>query len=440
MSSYFIHDSASRFLRHLRSIENLYKLEVTKKKEFNEMSVGEFLHNLVAHKYKHLEAIKNDDQEQKEKLEEIDEEFAKSDFAQIILDKIEVLEDENKYMIHISSPILRKAYQDYTDSALDEKYNSSQFKNSLVVSLVIGLEVLISDVFKDFIHHIDVSNQIIKDKPLNFHELKSFDTIEDAKIFLLDQYIENLLRNSFDGWLKELSEKLKIDLKNAPELTMEIDLINETFQRRHIIVHNDGIVNDLYLKKVNSKLTKDISKGEYLDINDDYFASRIRTIRKFGLILLFKYGYIKHKREHEELFKNYHNLLLSLIEKDCDGARYVFKNFCDLNLDHEYKLMSQVNYFLSYKLIGSDEIDDEIEKFNTSALSIDFKMAKSLLLGQEDQENLVLEFYKTLDDDAFFHAHSWPLMKLVKKSSKIQRYTKRRLDNIIKKETVTNES
>lgn len=440
LSSQFISETASRFLRHLGSIERLLEQDISEKPDPEKMQLGEWIDYVLHLKFKKLDLLKKDNND--EELKKVDEklsELSTNPLFKLLDKKVHIEEEKDNYLYIINSVILSNAYKDYNDNQLNERYDISQYQNSLVVSLVIGLEILIADIFKDYIYSLDISNQVIKDKPLTFDDLKNFETVDDAKTFLLDQYIENLLRNSFDNWLDEIDSKMKINIKKMSELKVEINLINETLQRRHLIIHNDGIVNDLYIKKVDSKLTSHLVKGEELELDTSYISSRIDVIRKFGLILIYLYGQKKHKSDLNVFFESYNNLLLNILHKDCEGVRYVFRSFSELDIEYSSKLISKINYFLSYKLSGSNEADDEIHSFETNALSIEYQMAKKILLKDENVDKITIDFLKGEEDDVFVSISEWPLIQLVKENTKIKRYISRRMKRIIDKEMNSSE-
>src|SRR5699024_3896575 len=142
-----------------------------------------------------------------------------------------------------------------------------------------------------FLLNVDKSD-FLNNKTIQFTKLAAIDSIEEARSFLVDQYIEELLRQSFKSWIEEIENKGKINLKknNFFKSTNDIELVNETFQRRHLLIHNDGVVNDLYLLNVDSSCLEDVAKGETLIIGTDYIESRISLFRKLGIILIYLFS------------------------------------------------------------------------------------------------------------------------------------------------------
>lgn len=435
-----IKDIASRFLLHLSSIERLLAQNLNNIEGPSESDLGEFVEYVLHLKAEIKTAERDSNSEEIIRLKNLLDEIKDSDIYPMVDKHTHVeLVDDGRVALNITSTLLRNAYLTYSDNKVEENYDLTQYNNSLVVSLVIGLEILISNLFKDYINNYDVTNQIIKEKTLTFTDLKNFESVDDARVFLQDQFIDNLLRSSFDGWLNELEGKLKINLRKEKFISDDINLIIETLQRRHLIIHNDGIVNDFYIKKVSPELREDVQKGEELNLDKNYIESRIKVIRKFGLVLIYHYVEKIYKNNLYDFFQVFNNILLSLVSKDCDGVKYFYKKFSESNMEHGAKLVCTINYFLAHKLVGDNTINSEIEKFEINALSIEYRMAKSILLEKDDANDLAIQFLKPLNDNVFMNALEWPLMRLLNYNSSSKRYIKRRINTIIKKEMNSND-
>lgn len=433
----FIHTITTKFLRHVGSIERLKKSYDLLEKEnaISDKSIGEYVAYVLDLKLRKYEANKEGNWENLAKIEETLDELKSNDIFKMIDKHTVVQEDEEDFSLSIESSLLRKAYQDYLDSTLDLAYDDSQFQNSLIVSLVIGLEILIAEIFKDYVNTMDVSEQVLKDKKIGYSLLKDIGSVEEAKSFLIDQYIEQLLRNSFIDWLEEFKKTIKIDLSRNSYVKNSILLINETIQRRHLIIHNDGKVNDLYLNKIDPSLREGLTKGEQLSSDYDYINDRISTFRTFGLILIYLYGIKKYRNDIDSFFMQFHGLLLLFVQEDFEAPRYIFKEIANNGkLEKNYQGMSMINYFLTYKLNNDDTINQELEEFDADQYGSDFILAKKILLEDENAEKETLDFLKSMDNDYFINTLTWPLLKLVKKSDEFKGYVKDRIESIAKQE------
>ncbi len=437
-NSSFINTITSKFLRHLGSIERLkksYNLIDKEETDTANQSLGQFVAYILHLKFRKVEAQRENDWDKVIEIEGILSEFKEDPMFKAIDKNTVVHETDDDYSITIESGLLRKAYNDFIDNSLDLAYDDSQFQNSLIVSLVIGLEILVAEIFKDYVNNLDISEQVLKDKKLDFKLLREIGSVEEAKSFLIDQYIEKLLRTSFNDWLNEFKDTIKIDMARNPFIKNDIKLINETIQRRHLIIHNDGRVNDLYFNKIDHSLRENLTKGEILSSDYGYIDKRIATFRKFGLILIYLYGLKKQRNNMDQFFIQYNGLLLLYIKGESEAPRYIFKAWAENDkLSPIYQAMSKVNYFLTYKLNDDDSINNEIMEFDAEKYGNSFILAKKILLEDADAEKETIKYLSEIDNDDFINTLTWPLLKLVKKSDEFKRFVHERMDLITKEE------
>lgn len=110
---------------------------------------------------------------------------------------------------------------------------------SSLISLVSIGESFLSQILH---HYFDKFPGAIgaTEKFFSLEQLKSFNSIDDAKICLIDAKVEEIMRDSFEDYIKFLRERIKLSLgyldKCIPQLI-------EIYQRRNILVHNGGRVN-----------------------------------------------------------------------------------------------------------------------------------------------------------------------------------------------------
>lgn len=433
----FIENITTTFLRHIGSIERLKKSYKSIEKEKPVSDIGALVAYVIDLKLRKKDAEINGDLDALSKIEDIYYEYA--DNASFLMAdkniKVNQSDENEEISLSIESSLLRKAYSDYRESTLDLFYDDTQFQNSLIISLVIGMEILVAEIFKDYVNYMDISGQVLKDKKLDFILLKEIGSVEEAKTFLIDQYIEGLLRNSFQAWLEEFKKVINIDMYKLECVRESIKYINETFQRRHIIIHNDGQVNDLYLNKIDMTLRERYKKGEYILSDYEYIDERINTFRNFGLILIYQYGKKKHRQSTNDFFMELHGLLLPYLKEGFEATRYIFKDwFENQNLLKSSRGTSIINYYLTYKLNDDDSIIEDILCFNAEDYGEEFVFAKKILLGDNEVEDEAIKFLDFMDNYDFMNALNWPLFKLVKKSEKFKGFINDKIERIIKEE------
>ncbi len=120
-----------------------------------------------------------------------------------------------------------------------------------------------------------------KDKHLNYEELLNFSDIDELYECIIQEEINSLGYLDIDQIAEILIGKFKINLKEDFEYWKQL---RENYYRRNIIVHNDGKISEIYLRKMflgkgqlNEELKCDIEYlrkchnniQSYLDFIDD---------------------------------------------------------------------------------------------------------------------------------------------------------------------------
>lgn len=412
--------------------EHYYKKEEI---EFNVYDMILLVIDIKTEEFRNESPTSDDYIEKKAMLEKLMEDKT----VKFIYNNVFVLEEDGEEIINISNGLLARFFNKQLKSHRNYRTDVEQLQNSIIISLVTSFELLIAEIFKDFILNIDHSDFIEK-KSITFSNLAKIGDIEEARNFLVDQYIEELLRSSFNDWINEFDKKMKINIDKLQIVkeNSDLDYMNETFQRRHLLIHNDGIVNDLYLTKTKPFTTDHVEKGDSLEPTSDYILSRIKLFKKVGIILIYMYSTKRYRRNMDQFFGEFNDLLLELIKEGCSGARYIYNEiYNNTGFNHVSQLMSRINYFLSYRLNNEFElIRNEVEEFYTETLSIEYRMAKKILLGDTEE---AFEFFKSFvkgfdDDDEFLNVLDWPLIKLVRQEEVFDKYIREKMESILPEE------
>jgi hypothetical protein len=81
-------------------------------------------------------------------------------------------------------------------------------------------------------------------KTFSLEDLESIGSIEDARAYIVDAVVEEVLREGFEKWLDFLQKKMNLSMGYLEENKSKLI---EVFQRRNILIHNGGFVNRIYL-------------------------------------------------------------------------------------------------------------------------------------------------------------------------------------------------
>jgi hypothetical protein len=208
--------------------------------------------------------------------------------------------------------------------------------------------------------------------------------------------------------LKKLSNTFKLKMDSLQSLLPEMI---EMHQRRNLLVHNDGVIDQKYLNVVAQNLRNNSKKGDKIKTSRSYIA-RAFDVCESSMLLLLSEFWAKDRSSVAERAKN----LPTISFKALQDERYVVSRTInehlqfDKTLSEITRVMSKVNYWLSIKYADKDafkKLISEIEAWDVSALDFDFQIAKFALLDQKNQLEEKLKLSK-LPSSALT---TWPLFK-----------------------------
>lgn len=246
--------------------------------------------------------------------------------------------------------------------------------NNAIMSLLVRFENFFHDYFKWLIQKYP--DKYLNDKSIPFSELVKYN-YDDMRSKLVTDTADEIMYEPMSEWLKILASH-KIDLS---PLGKYLKSFEEVYYRRNIIVHNNGKVNRQYLSAVYPA-----EEGPAVDTkltpNKEYIINAFDTamIIIYGIL----YESLKCQNEDREGFVEYmfNAGFEHMMESEWAVSRFIFNLLLgDKTQDAIKQVLSRINYWLSMKSLGRyEEIKDEIEKADFSAMTSSIKMGKALLL------------------------------------------------------------
>lgn len=264
------------------------------------------------------------------------------------------------------------------------------YKNSLISALS-SVEWFFSELLHFFYDKHPESAGVQK-KTITLTELKGFASIRDAEKHLIDVKIDEILRGNFESWISLLKSELSLGLGYLNEI---IDELIEVYQRRNLFVHNGGIVNSIYISKVDEKQRNGISLNDKLSVDKVYLDNAICKLQK-AFILIGAELWKKLKPDdvtRGEILGDivYENLLHSRWEI-CEGL--CLFSIKDSQIKPVDKVIAQINYWLCKKETGDyKSIEKEISKADFSDKKEIFQLGLFALRGETDK---ILEILPTV--------------------------------------------
>jgi hypothetical protein len=255
------------------------------------------------------------------------------------------------------------------------------YQNCLV-SLVSFAEWFLSQIIRQFFEAFpDAAG--IKEKTLTLEDLRRIGSVTEAESYLISLRVDEIMWGSLEDWLKFLRNTVKLSMGY---LSTEEDTLVEIFQRRNVIVHNNGTVHHSYMSKVAESLRTEIRAGQKLFVTTTYLKSSIDTVERSFVLLaaeLWKKLAPKDEQRAEVLNKITIKALHSERYKVAMGAsRFLME---DKQLQEKWLLYARLNFWQSKKWAGEfEEVKAEIVEADFSAKDDLIQLARFVLLDNFD--------------------------------------------------------
>ncbi len=409
-----------QFIQNIESVEAFYKTFAIKALEHDK--------SILESKKNHLESVilktfgekGLDDfikEIEKEDIEEKEENEEKTSNKEIAME--DVSEGDNSVEIPVEK-LDDFIYEMAKTPKLHEK-NFEILSNGTFLILNNHFEYLFADLLT---FHFTSNKAVLEEKniSISLNELKNYSSVEEAYNDILFKEVEKILLDlSFDE-IKNYFKKLDVSLS---EELINWELINEVRERRHLIVHNNSIVNKKYINRTNNLFNHDL--GSQLKIEIKYLREAIAEIKLAGIVLTMNcWG--KWDKDNItdaigelmdltfELLKNNQN---ELVLKVCE---YINKNIKPRNDDEEsYILRAKVNDCIALKrLKKNDDLAKKLKVFRTSSLSPIFKIAKHLLKNEHEQTIPLIKQAIIVDELRLENFLEWPLFEDMRNDDKFK--------------------
>lgn len=293
---------------------------------------------------------------------------------------------------------------------LDEiKRHKELLYKSSFISLVVTFELLINGILYHRAYNFPDSMGIDK-KTIQFSEIKKIGNIEEVMNYLIEDDITDIMRKSFKEWIEYIKKNFKISVDEEYK-ELERNLI-EIFQRRNLIVHAGGIVNNIYMRNVETEFRDTFRVGEKIEITKEYLKESIEKMELYGVNLIYKYWYNFKKTD-----KDRDEFLGELAYEELKRNNYISsRNLYSLIIPNT-KIQSELymykfNYWQTYKWLGDlDKIVKDIRDFDLSAATLDYQFCKEILL--DDFEAGFEKFKELIESNqySFSDLLDWPILK-----------------------------
>lgn len=282
------------------------------------------------------------------------------------------------------------------------------YKSSLM-NLVVYLESMIAEVFRENFNKYP--GKVVNKKTLTFEEIKNMGSFEEATSYLIENEIEAMMYKSFVDWCAFLKKENKLKMSYLDK--EQINIV-EIICRRNLFVHNRGIVNQIYLSKVDDRLKESINIGERLKVDRDYIDNAVKTIERVGCLILIEVWYSeegKNKKVRDELFTIGYRFMK---EEKWKIALFVYELLSECKtIEQKDKLMAKINKWQCMKWDGHyNKIKDVVELEDFSAYSMEYQICVAAL--RDDYTTVFKLLPKMYEENGIETIEEWPIFKDVR--------------------------
>jgi hypothetical protein len=259
-------------------------------------------------------------------------------------------------------------------------------------------------------------------RSITVSEILQYDSFDNLKAVVLQAEIETFRRKSYVEQFEDLQSTFGIELKAFERWPQFV----ECAQRRNLITHCGGIVNEQYIKiceKEGYSFASPVTIGEKLELDKAYFLSSCELIMEVG----FKLGQTLWRKVFPDEVEQSDDHLTHVLYQDClrmerwDRA-VVFGEFAvdqkRLSSDVTRKICI-INYAIGLKFAGRPaDASKALSEVDWSGAASDFKLGEAVLSDRFDE---AAEIMKRIGKKGEFVSersyHEWPLFHEFRKTA-----------------------
>jgi hypothetical protein len=314
--------------------------------------------------------------------------------------------------------------QPHFNEGLQEILRAGRRSQMLNSSSLMNLTTTIELFFSELLHtYFELHPEAIgtKEKLFSFDDLGKFQTISDARAYYVSSKIEDLLRGSLADWLSFARNTIKLSMGYLKD---DLELLEETFQRRNIVVHNGGRANSIYLSRVGEKSRSGVTVGDDLTPEKEYLTERIDLWEKTCVLIA------------AELWKQISpddadrgSLLMELAYDHLLAKRWrvaeAISSFLirDKQLSEGTHLASQLNYWQCRKRLGDwSHIRNEVEKADYAAKSSIYQLGHLALLDRVDDFYALVPRALSAGELSLDDLREFPIFEEMRRDQRFEQY------------------
>lgn len=316
-----------------------------------------------------------------------------------------------------------EANKRFADAIKGLSANSSHqtllYRNCLI-SLISSAEWFLSQVLSQFFKaYPDAAG--IRDKTLTLEDLRRIGSIEEAQEYLVALRVDEIMWGGFDDWMKFLKGTVKLSMGY---MVSDEKALVEVFQRRNVMVHNNGVVHPSYLAKVDEALRKDVVAGTDIEVNPSYLFEAINLVEKnFLLIAAELWKKLLPKDEARPLITNDQTMKALFAERYTVASGLSRFQMEDRQIPDKWITYGKLNYWQTEKWAGRfDAVAEEIKSADFSGKDDLSQMARYVLINETQAACKLLAPVFAASKLTVNDLEEWPIFKEFRRNERVTEF------------------
>ncbi|MFC5027165.1 hypothetical protein ACQFX6_19395 [Streptomyces sp. DSM 41987] len=294
-----------------------------------------------------------------------------------------------------------------------------------VVSAVSSFEVLMARLVDFFFRAAPEALENVareREKEFSLKDLKTMDSIDDAVDLAISRRVDEIMFGSFADWRKFFLDRMNIKFEDC---AVDWNGLKETFQRRHILVHNGGMISKRYLSNISNEDRKELAVGGRIVTDEAYVRTAIDSIATFGTLLSAS---VQKKFCSRDADVDYiGHCLNGYAYKELQAKRYscvskMTSFIRGMELSDGSRLTAQVNNWIARDQMIPGSVNSEVTAWDVSALGDRYKLAKYCLLGEVDEAVKLARSLYGNEELSVEDVLEWPLFDPIRNEGKFGQF------------------
>ncbi len=274
-------------------------------------------------------------------------------------------------------------------------------------------------------------------KPYTYKDLCDLQTLQEWKVVIVDETIEDRLRDSHIKQFEWLAGAMGIDtLKAFKEWPDFVELT----ERRNLFVHSDGVVSQQYIDMCGSvkALNKDITKGCKLPVDREYFEKAYKILYIVGVKLTQMLAHTVYKKQYPgegaAIDKLLINNVYEAIEEELYDVAISVSDFALSNPHFKHNANDRcyilLNYAQAFKWSGAtDKCQELLDKEDCTVWKPELLIPKYTLEGEYEKVYEKMRLIGNNNEELTpEHYRQWPIFKEIRKEKEFAKVFKEIFD------------